>query len=627
MAKKSKLAIEIEGKDKATPSIKKTDKQLDKFGKTAKTTGGKLGGLGTKISGLVSKFGLLAGIGGIAGVTAAIYKLIDASSKQEVIFKKLESAIEITGASYAKNKTRIDDFLSSLQATTRYGDTDVAPALAQMTILTGSLEKGFEGTTLAMDMASSGLFDLTTASRYVAMAMEGEVTVLGRYIAGLKTSAGLIDMNMTATEKWAVAKELLNEKFGGMAQRDLDTFQGTMDQLRNYIGDVAERAGDVLTKELTPFFRNATKAIRDFIDAGGMEYIAGFASVIMTVLKPALFIIEKTMKSLVTDIEKLRIVGEEGMKWAISQRNIFEETAEVQKKVKGVDLPAYFEKMKAELDSTTQAGLNFLETMIALSEREFPLIGARAPAEGVGAIPAPDFSEVKAVTDEYYAWLSEKQLERKMQIEEIGAFEVEQTAQTIDLQWALMEDWKEKNQEMYAILSTANDTFWQLVVRADMTGSQKRKAIWESTRSMIMSIIADMVKKQIVAELALEGVTLKTITTNLVAASAKIFKAHAGIPFAGVAIAAGLIASMYGIMKGLGSFQAGTSYVRETGMYMLHRGEAVIPRSEVYYGGTARIENVFNITVASEDVVPVMQVWSEEVLKEQILDLIEKRKL
>lgn len=216
---------------------------------------------------------------GARGLNMAINTFIGSAMKQEEIFKKLESAVNLTGVSYADAKPKIDNYLSALQATTRYGDTDAAPALQQITMLTGSLAKGFEGTEIAADLASSGLFDLNTASRYVAMAMNGEVTMLGRYIPELKESAGLVNKNMTATEKWAIAKDLLNSKFGGMAQKDLDTFAGRMNQLQNYMGDLAEAIGDPMIKLLTPMLKDwveSAKYLNEYF-ANAKAGIKGFA--------------------------------------------------------------------------------------------------------------------------------------------------------------------------------------------------------------------------------------------------------------------------------------------------------------------------------------------------------------
>lgn len=63
----------------------------------------------------------------------------------------------------------------------------------------------------------------------------------------------------------------------------------------------------------------------------------------------------------------------------------------------------------------------------------------------------------------------------------------------------------------------------------------------------------------------------------------------------------------------------------KTGMYMLHQGEAVVPRTENYYGGGTEIN--FNVNVTEETMLPMVEAWSEEVLLPMIQKLISERKL
>ena len=241
-----KVEFKISAKDQASKKLKGVRKHLDALPASVKAAAGAF--LAWKT------------------VTTVLDNTIMAAARQEEIFKKLESAVNLTGASYKDAKGNIDAFLTSMQNTTRYGDTDMAPSLQQITMLTGSLSKGFEGAAMAADLASSGLFDLNTASRYIAMAMAGEVTMLGRYIPQLKISAGYINDNMTATEKWAVAKGFLNEKFGGMAQKDLETFAGQLAALKNELSDLGELLGDTVLPLLTQTvsaFKDWAKIMKD----------------------------------------------------------------------------------------------------------------------------------------------------------------------------------------------------------------------------------------------------------------------------------------------------------------------------------------------------------------------------
>ena len=268
------IKLTIQADDKGSAAIKR-------FGQEVGNASGKVDAASQKMQarfkmvenqvGRLNKAVLGFAAAGMAGLLAAGVKVLKMSIDQEAIFRKLQTAVEISGKSWDSAKDSVTDFLAEMQKTTRFGDTDMAPALQMITQLSGSLEKGFEGARIAADVAASGLFDLSTASKYVVQAMAGEVTMLGRYIPELKASAGYITESMTATEKWAVAKDLLNKKFGGSAEKDLLTFAGMLKQTKNYLGDIAERAGDVIAVKLAPTIQRWRDAIIEFIESGDLE--------------------------------------------------------------------------------------------------------------------------------------------------------------------------------------------------------------------------------------------------------------------------------------------------------------------------------------------------------------------
>lgn len=200
------------------------------------------------------------------GVTKLFEATVTAAAKEEEMLKRLETAVELTGIKYRDAKYEIDTFIAGMQDTTRFGDSDMIPVIQEITQLTGDMGKGLEGAKLAADMASSGLFDLDSAARYVAMAMSGNVEMLGRYIPQLKDSAGLITKNMDATQKWAVAKDILNQKFAGAAQKDLDTYAGQLNRFNNYLEDMGEAIG----VKVLPYLTEMASRWVEFLDLVGL---------------------------------------------------------------------------------------------------------------------------------------------------------------------------------------------------------------------------------------------------------------------------------------------------------------------------------------------------------------------
>ena len=181
----------------------------------------------------------------------ATAKVVQAAAAQQDVFRRLQSMLELQGKSWDKVKPKVDAFTKSMQNTTRFGDTQTADVLQKLLIFTTDLDKAMFGAKLAMDLAASGLFNIDSAARNVGLAMSGNIEILGRYISEFKVSNNVLLKTMTTTEKAAFAMKVLQEKVGGLAEKDLLTFNGRLSQLKNFMGDVVELVGDQFLPDLT----------------------------------------------------------------------------------------------------------------------------------------------------------------------------------------------------------------------------------------------------------------------------------------------------------------------------------------------------------------------------------------
>jgi len=202
------------------------------------------------------------------GTVASVYTLkkafdftVSAAIKEEETFRKLQTSVELTGKSWVSVKDDLDQMIASLQATTQYGDTETAEVLTTLTQLTGDYDKSVKGLPIALDLAATGLFDTGTAAKYVAMALEGNVEMLGRYIPELKAENNEIVKNGTAAEKSAEFMRIFNEKFAGTAQKNLQSTAGQMKQLENYLGDI----GEVIGGAVLPVMNNLLGTMIDIV--------------------------------------------------------------------------------------------------------------------------------------------------------------------------------------------------------------------------------------------------------------------------------------------------------------------------------------------------------------------------
>ena len=171
-------------------------------------------------------------------------KSVKMAMEQQDIYIDLATSVELTGKSFEDAENSLKGLFSELQATTEYGDTDSAKMLNNLIDLTGDYETSVKHLPLVLDMASTSLFSAESASRYLGMALAGNIEMLGRYIPELKASNNEQLKTMTTAEKTAYAMELLQSKFGGTASKQMDSTTKQLTQMLNYWGDIRESIGD-----------------------------------------------------------------------------------------------------------------------------------------------------------------------------------------------------------------------------------------------------------------------------------------------------------------------------------------------------------------------------------------------
>ena len=202
---------------------------------------------------------------GAVGAIAIIKQAIDASAEQEIAMKRLSGAIENAGYSWDEVNPKVLAFMENIKETTAYTDNETIDAFKDLMIYTSDIDKAMQGAKIAMDMASSGMFDLTTASQYVGQAMAGNIGRLQRYIPELKSLKEEQFKQLPAMEKADFILGLLQKKFGGMAEDELATFTGATKQMRNEWNDLLANLGNTITQ--SPLIVQAINDITDTIDA------------------------------------------------------------------------------------------------------------------------------------------------------------------------------------------------------------------------------------------------------------------------------------------------------------------------------------------------------------------------
>jgi len=252
----NKVQITIQAIDKAKGELQGLQNNL----KDVQTEGSKTGSVFSAMGKSFLVF--TAAAGGITGVVAMLKSFINEAGEAEEIENRLRFALEAQGYAWGDLKHAVDEFAASVQASTRYSDEEARKALTDMLMYTRDFEKAQKASRLAMDMSVRTGMDLVSTSRYIGMAMSGNIDMLGRWIPELRDLDSKLGSNATQAEKAAYAMKTLQEKFGGTAQADMTTYAGKVQAFKNSWSDLQETLG----RKLLPTLKDTFDWLKKVID-------------------------------------------------------------------------------------------------------------------------------------------------------------------------------------------------------------------------------------------------------------------------------------------------------------------------------------------------------------------------
>ncbi|APF17002.1 hypothetical protein Calab_1538 [Caldithrix abyssi DSM 13497] len=240
-----RLKIEI---DSATGEVK-----IKNFGQTV---GKVVEQSQTKLNSLKSSFTRIAEFGekifflvnGFKALQAPLQELINYSNQQEEADRALASALQQVNQYTDENYKKLKDQASAIQSVTTVGDEQVQMLQTLGLNMGLSLDKLNEATKGAIGLSTAfkeaGL-DQATAMKGLALAYQGDFTMLQRYIPALRTTKDV-------SEKMAIVQKIMTDGFQ-QAQDVTKTSAGRMKQFSNIVGDFKEKLGDLVKKALIPF--------------------------------------------------------------------------------------------------------------------------------------------------------------------------------------------------------------------------------------------------------------------------------------------------------------------------------------------------------------------------------------
>lgn len=259
---KRQVQVEIRARNKMQAGLAKARAALKNFGASAK-----------RIAGMFAKAFLVAG----TAIAAFAGKAIAVHAVQEKAEKSLSAALKAHGEEVEGNTERIKQLAAAIQDETGVADENTIAQAAQLKMLGVSTAQMDEAIKATIGLKAAGL-DGATATRAVAAAMQGNYTMLTRYIPELRSAKD-------ETEKARIVNEFFAK--GYAQQKDLlNTTSGQWNALKGRVGDAMEQFGkaiaqnDTLAKILEKVGNKVKwlgEKIAEWADSGGVDrLIIGF---------------------------------------------------------------------------------------------------------------------------------------------------------------------------------------------------------------------------------------------------------------------------------------------------------------------------------------------------------------
>jgi len=202
-----------------------------------------------------------------AALTGIGIKGVSAFMKQDDAAKSLAASLTSLGYNADSLMPQFTRLADEIQRLTRIGDDQtlgLAGTLLNFGVTPEKIEPAIRGT---IGLATAMRMDLGSAAQYLALAYEGQFTMLARYIPALRTATD-------DAEKMAIVQGVMARGFE-QAQASAGTLAGRWDQLRNRIGDLWERIGQAVSEalNLSGAFGKAEGAVKSLIESAVWDRI------------------------------------------------------------------------------------------------------------------------------------------------------------------------------------------------------------------------------------------------------------------------------------------------------------------------------------------------------------------
>lgn len=617
-----------------------------------------------------------------AAVGAAIGFAVREAAQGEQGMIEFSSSVRNAGGDADELSERLNTTAINLQRLTGIADDEFVSAASRMTDITGDASRSIENLSLVADFAVARKIDLASAADMVAKAMLGEIGMLSRLLPGLDDQILSLGENADKADIASVIFDRLAQ-FQGRAGDSADSTSGSINILKGEIGQTSEEIGNAFL----PVVRAATEALTDMAKSAGefarenpntvvaigsttvatIGLIASFATITTAIpivssgmsaigsaasVTTGLFTFQTVAlwgNSLAWNAVGYAMLSVPGWGWAVAgvaaltaltiAISDFEtEVEDTPQKVQDLEdafdglttsasdatgVVRDFSHVTAEeleqaardnmipgLEDTTAAANDTADAVARIGKS--PLVPLNLQInETIGSDPSGGFDE---------AAFREQQLQGQIALNDRMEADSAETQSNIQAQWM------QSRESFLYHTSFLQNTYRSAIgtlADTEMTGRERREAIWGQFKNNVAGYIADVTARYIFGELAKRAATVATATVGVAASStsaavevgnankvtaswmaaayAKLvaFYAFAG-PFAPVLAVGTIGAAIAGVGAVIGA-ALGAVKLQEGGIVggigsgdrvpaLLEPGERVISKSD-YNANSAGIEN------------------------------------
>lgn len=245
MADKNQIVLELQAKTtKLEAALKRVQKETKKADKEVDRMRISTAGLRRSIGALRNNMLLVSFAFG--GTFASVNKLIRAYGQQELAERKLQQALGFTSKALLTQA-------SALQQQTTFGDEAIIAVQSLIGAFTKDEEQIKALTIATLDLASAKGMDLTAAADLVSKSFGSATNALSRYGISVDGAVGSNERLENLTKNVA-------NLFGGQASAQADTMTGSIDQMKNAVGDTAETMGALFSPAVIKISNGLTDA-------------------------------------------------------------------------------------------------------------------------------------------------------------------------------------------------------------------------------------------------------------------------------------------------------------------------------------------------------------------------------